>query len=105
MNFPPGDLGFWLQKLDELQLARLKELEQQTGTGREQLLAGLERLRQAGEVVQLAEQWVTAEAGPQLATAVAADRPRLSGAQPFTPWHAPRHFANPACGKTGGQRL
>ena len=56
-----GDLGFWLQKLDELQLARLKELEQQTGTGREQLLAGLERLRQAGEVVQLAEQWVTAE--------------------------------------------
>ncbi len=56
-----GDLGFWLQKLEELQVARLKELEKQTGTGREQLLAGLEKLRESGAVEQLAEQWVTAD--------------------------------------------
>ncbi len=54
-----GDLGFWLQKLEELQVARIKELEKQTGTGREQLLDGLSRLQQAGEVVLLAEQWTT----------------------------------------------
>ncbi len=56
-----GDLGFWLQKLDELQVARLKELEKQTGTGREQLLAGLETLREQGRAELLAEQWVSSE--------------------------------------------
>lgn len=56
-----GDLGFWLQKLEELQPARLKELEKQTGTGRDQLLQGLESLRDAGEVELLAEQWVVSE--------------------------------------------
>ncbi len=56
-----GDLGFWLQKLDELQLARLKELEKQTGTGRDQLLKGLEKLRDQGRVELLAEQWVSTE--------------------------------------------
>ncbi len=56
-----GDLGFWLQKLDELQLARLKELEKQTGTGRDQLLQGLEKLRHQGRVELLAEQWVSTE--------------------------------------------
>ncbi len=55
-----GDLGFWLQKLDELKVARLRELEKQTGTGREQLLQGLEKLKTEGEVELLAEQWVTA---------------------------------------------
>ncbi len=54
-----GDLGFWLQKLDELQVTRLKELQQHTGSSREQLQAGLERLRESGEVVQLADQWLT----------------------------------------------
>jgi len=56
-----GDLGFWLQKLDELKVARLRELEKQTGTGREQLLQGLEKLQEAGEVELLAEQWVPAD--------------------------------------------
>lgn len=56
-----GDLGFWLQKLDELQVARLKDLEKQTGTGREQLLQGLEGLKAAGQVEQLADQWVVAD--------------------------------------------
>ena len=56
-----GDLGFWLQKLDELEIARIKELEKQTGTGREQLLQGLEKLKAAGQVELLAEQWVITE--------------------------------------------
>jgi selenocysteine-specific elongation factor len=56
-----GDLGFWLQKLDELQLARIKELEKQTGSSREQLQQGLERLRASGQVEQLGDQWVLCE--------------------------------------------
>ncbi|WP_321372336.1 selenocysteine-specific translation elongation factor [uncultured Desulfuromusa sp.] len=56
-----GDLGFWLQKLDELEVARLKDLEKQTGTGRQQLLQGLEKLQDAGQVELLAEQWVIAD--------------------------------------------
>jgi selenocysteine-specific elongation factor len=56
-----GDLGFWLQKLEALEVAKLKELEKQTGTGREQLLAGLEKLKAAGQVELLAEQWVVAD--------------------------------------------
>jgi len=56
-----GDLGFWLQKLDELGVARIKDLEKQTGTGREQLLQGLEKLKDSGQVELFAEQWVTAD--------------------------------------------
>jgi selenocysteine-specific elongation factor len=56
-----GDLGFWLQKLEELQPVRLKELEKQTGTGREQLQQGLNRLQQEGRIELLAEQWVTTD--------------------------------------------
>jgi selenocysteine-specific elongation factor len=56
-----GDLGFWLQKLDELEVARLRDLEKQTGTGRDQLLQGLEKLKSAGQVELLAEQWVIAD--------------------------------------------
>ncbi len=54
-----GDLGFWLQKLEELQVARVKDLEKHTGTSREQLLAGLQQLSDAGEIVLLGDQWVT----------------------------------------------
>ena len=56
-----GDLGFWLQKLDELEVSRIKDLEKQTGTGRNQLLQGLEKLQEAGQVELLAEQWVLAD--------------------------------------------
>ena len=56
-----GDLGFWLQKLDALKVARIKDLEKQTGNSREQLQLGLERLQQAGQVEQLGDQWVPAE--------------------------------------------
>ncbi len=56
-----GDLGFWLQKLDHVQIARLKELEQYTGTGRGQLVQGLEQLRAQGRVTQLGEQWLTVD--------------------------------------------
>lgn len=56
-----GDLGFWLQKLAELGVARLRDLEKQTGTGRAQLLQGLEALQLSGQVDLLAEQWLVAE--------------------------------------------
>jgi selenocysteine-specific elongation factor len=56
-----GDLGFWLQKLDELGVARIRDLMKQTGTGREQLLQGLETLQADGQVELLAEQWLVAE--------------------------------------------
>ncbi len=56
-----GDLGFWLQKLDEMELARLRDLEKQTGTSRQQLQQGLEQLQAAGQVELLAEQWVLSE--------------------------------------------
>ncbi len=56
-----GDLGFWLQKLDEVELARLRDLEKLTGTSRQQLLQGLERLQESGQVELLAEQWVLSE--------------------------------------------
>lgn len=56
-----GDLGFWLQKLDALGITRLRDLEKQTGTGREQLQAGLVRLQAEGRVCQLGEQWASSE--------------------------------------------
>ena len=56
-----GDLGFWLQKLEQLQPVRLKDLEKQTGTSRDQLRQGLEQLQQSGEVVLLGEQWLSAD--------------------------------------------
>lgn len=56
-----GDLGFWLQKLEQLQPVRLKELEKQTGTSRDQLRRGLEQLQSSGEVVLLGEQWLGAD--------------------------------------------
>ncbi|HEY5673165.1 MAG TPA: selenocysteine-specific translation elongation factor [Malonomonas sp.] len=56
-----GDLGFWLQKLDELGVARIRDLMKQTGTGREQLLQGLEILQASGQVELLVEQWLVTE--------------------------------------------
>jgi selenocysteine-specific elongation factor len=56
-----GNLGFWLQKLDEMEIARLRDLEKLTGTGREELRLGLERLAEMGQVEVLADQWVGTE--------------------------------------------
>lgn len=56
-----GDLGFWLHKLDSLEVARLKQLEQLTGSGRDQLEGGLKQLQEQGMVAQLGEQWLTSE--------------------------------------------
>lgn len=56
-----GNLGFWLQKLDELQVTRLKDLEKHTGTGREELRQGLEKLAEMGQAEALADQWVVSE--------------------------------------------
>jgi len=56
-----GNLGFWLQKLDELEISRLKDLEKHTGTGREELRQGLEKLAEMGQAEALADQWVVSE--------------------------------------------
>lgn len=56
-----GNLGFWLQKLDEMEIARLKDLEKVTGTGRDELRRGLEQLAEMGQVEALADQWVVSE--------------------------------------------
>jgi len=56
-----GNLGFWLQKLDELEVARLRDLEKLTGTGREELRQGLEKLAEMGQTEELADQWVATE--------------------------------------------
>ncbi|SHI54947.1 selenocysteine-specific translation elongation factor SelB [Malonomonas rubra DSM 5091] len=56
-----GNLGFWLQKLDQLEISRLKDMEKHTGTGREELRSGLEKLAEMGQVEALADQWVVSE--------------------------------------------
>lgn len=56
-----GNLGFWLQKLDELEITRLKDLEKHTGTGREELRQGMEQLAEMGQAEALADQWVVTE--------------------------------------------
>lgn len=56
-----GNLGFWLQKLDELEITRLRDLEKHTGTGREELRQGLEKLAEMGQAEPLADQWVVTE--------------------------------------------
>lgn len=56
-----GNLGFWLQKLDQLEITRLRDLEKHTGTGREELRLGLEKLAEMGQAEVLADQWVVSE--------------------------------------------
>ncbi|MCK4623017.1 MAG: selenocysteine-specific translation elongation factor [Desulfuromonadales bacterium] len=53
-----GNLGFWLQKLAELEVGRLRDLEKVTGTGREELRQGLEKLAEMGQAEVLADQWL-----------------------------------------------
>ncbi|MBE9487111.1 MAG: selenocysteine-specific translation elongation factor, partial [Chloroflexi bacterium] len=53
-----GSLGFWLQKLAELEVGRLRDLEKVTGTGREELRQGLEKLAEMGQAEVLADQWL-----------------------------------------------
>ncbi len=53
-----GNLGFWLQKLAELEVGRLRDLEKVTGTGREELRQGLEKLAEMGQAEALADQWL-----------------------------------------------
>jgi selenocysteine-specific elongation factor len=81
-----GNLGFWLQKLDQLEIARLRELEKHTGTGREELRPGLEKLAEMGQVELIADYWVVVERArswqlqlPQLVAEYLQDNPLLHG--------------------------
>ncbi|PLX88385.1 MAG: selenocysteine-specific translation elongation factor [Desulfuromonas sp.] len=81
-----GEQGFWLQKLDDLTCARLRDMERHTGSSREQLRAGLERMVEDGWAVQLADQFAVVEKVrswkqqlPELVAAYHADNPLLHG--------------------------
>ncbi|EAT14866.1 selenocysteine-specific translation elongation factor [Desulfuromonas acetoxidans] len=55
-----GESSFLLQKLTELQCARVKDLEQLSGMGRERITSHLEQLAQEGKVYLLSDQWLPA---------------------------------------------
>lgn len=55
-----GEGSFIVQKLTELGSAKLKEIEQASGMGREKVATLLEQLSQAGHVLRLGDQWLTA---------------------------------------------
>ena len=81
-----GEQGFWLQKLDDLTCARLRDMERHTGSSREQLRDGLDRMVAEGWVVPLADQWAVMEKVrswkqqlPELVAAYHADNPLLHG--------------------------
>jgi selenocysteine-specific elongation factor len=81
-----GEQGFWLQKLDDLTCARLRDMERQTGSSREQLRAGLDQMVADGWAVQLADQWAVTEKVrswkqqlPELVACYHADHPLLHG--------------------------
>ncbi len=56
-----GEGGFLVQKLAEQGCAKLKELEQASGLGRDRVTAQLEALESAGQICRLGDQWMTAE--------------------------------------------
>ncbi len=56
-----GESSFLVQKLAELGCAKLKELEQASGLGRERVASHLDRLLESGQVRRFGDQWVTAE--------------------------------------------
>lgn len=53
-----GEGSFILQKLTELQCARIKELEQISALSRERISTNLEQLQHSGQVAQIADQWI-----------------------------------------------
>jgi len=53
-----GEGAFLLQKLGELQCARIKELEQLSGMGREKITSLLHSMQEDKRVVSLADQWL-----------------------------------------------
>jgi selenocysteine-specific elongation factor len=56
-----GEGSFVVQKLAELGCAKLKEIEQASGLGRERIATLLENLETAGQVCRVGDQWVTLE--------------------------------------------
>lgn len=55
-----GEGAFILQKLTELQCARIKELEQISALSRERISDNLVQLQHSGHVAQIADQWIDA---------------------------------------------
>lgn len=55
-----GEGSFILQKLSELQCARVKDLEQISALSRERISTNLEHLQNSGQVIALGDQWVDA---------------------------------------------
>jgi len=53
-----GESSFLLQKLSELQCARVKDLEQLSGMGREKITINLKALEKQKQVCLLADQWL-----------------------------------------------
>ncbi|MDY0189803.1 MAG: selenocysteine-specific translation elongation factor [Desulfuromonas sp.] len=53
-----GEGSFLLQKLSELQCARIKELEQISGMGRDKIASLLAEMQDDNRVMQLADQWL-----------------------------------------------
>jgi len=56
-----GESSFLVRKLAELGTARLKDLEQASGLGRERVSAHLDSLSKSAQVRNFGDQWVTAE--------------------------------------------
>jgi selenocysteine-specific elongation factor len=56
-----GEGSFIIQKLAELGCAKLKELEQTAGLGRERVSALLDNLSASGQAVRIGDQWATTE--------------------------------------------
>ncbi|MGW8311950.1 MAG: selenocysteine-specific translation elongation factor [Desulfuromonadales bacterium] len=56
-----GEGSFVVQKLAELGCAKLKEIEQTSGLGRERVASLLESLEAAGQVCRVGDQWITLE--------------------------------------------
>ncbi|MCA1796408.1 MAG: selenocysteine-specific translation elongation factor [Geobacteraceae bacterium] len=55
-----GEGSFILQKLSELQCARVKDLEQISALSRERITANLEQLQNSAQAIALGDQWVDA---------------------------------------------
>jgi selenocysteine-specific elongation factor len=80
-----GEKAFLLQKLSALGVARLKDLEQLSGLGRERIGDHLEKLRDEGRILPLAEQWVDAETLASWRHRLIEETGRFHDANPLAP--------------------
>ncbi len=93
-----GEKSFLLQKLADQQWVKLKELELISGMGRERISAHLDDLRAEGKVVQLADQWTTAETSRACRHLLIEETGRFHATNPLLPGipHATLKAALPA---------